>query len=74
MSLTKGPLELELRPVEAPSAATPGARVFVLLPSLGELLGRDGFGEANPICLPGSLQPFRPLEFFAPYAAARRLH
>lgn len=46
-------LELELRPVEAPSHATPGARVFVLLPRLDELVGVAGFGQARPIMVPG---------------------
>jgi hypothetical protein len=74
MSPAKPMLELELRPVEAPSHATPGARVFVLLPRLDELLGEPGFGSAQPIVLPGALRPFVPSAFFAPYAARRHLH
>jgi hypothetical protein len=73
MSPTKPLLELELRPVEAPSAATPGACVFVLLPLLGELLGRPDFGVADPICLPGTARPFQPRVFFG-RPAGRRLH
>lgn len=30
---------------------------YVLLPSLGELLGVPGFGGRNPICLPGTCAP-----------------
>ncbi len=44
-------VELELRPVAAPSCATAGARVFMLLPTLDELLGATAFGEPRPILL-----------------------
>jgi hypothetical protein len=74
MGPAKPLLELELRPVEAPSRATPGAQVFVLLPPLDALVGAPGFGSAQPIVLPGSLRPFVPAAFFAPHAARRRLH
>jgi hypothetical protein len=57
-------LELELRPVEAPSHATPGARVFVLLPPLDELVGRPGFGASRPI-LCGAQLPYDPRMLFA---------
>ena len=40
--------EVELRP----AASTAGARVYVLLPDLDELVGVPGFGLANPIRLP----------------------
>lgn len=58
-------LELELRLVAAPAAATPGARVYALLPPLEELVGRDGFGRNGSICLPNTRRPFDPLTFFA---------
>lgn len=47
-------LELTLRPSEAPSCASPGAKVYVLLPSLEDLLGAPGFGLWDAIqCGPG---------------------
>ncbi|MGD9846872.1 MAG: hypothetical protein AB7O60_17515 [Variibacter sp.] len=45
-------VELELRPVEAPSCASEGARVFMLLPTVDELLGVTAFGSPRPINLP----------------------
>jgi hypothetical protein len=49
-------LHLELRPVEA--APHHGVtRVFVLLPTLAELLGEPGFGGRAPIVLPGHKRP-----------------
>jgi hypothetical protein len=42
-------LELELRLVDAPPCASPGARVYALLPRLEELLARPGFGARDPI-------------------------
>jgi hypothetical protein len=74
MTPAKPLLELELRPVEAPAHATAGAKVFVLLPSLDELLGRPGFGVSDPICLPGSARPFSPLALFSSQARRRALH
>lgn len=64
-------LELELRPIEAPSYATPGCRVFVLLPKLDELLGCPGFGVANPILVAGPA-PYDPRALFARFG--RVLH
>jgi hypothetical protein len=52
MSPPKPFIELELRPVEAPSYATAGARVFMLLPTVDELLGVPAFGHPRPITLP----------------------
>ena len=40
---------VELRPVASPAGSPQGARVFVLLPELDELLGVPGFGLCNPI-------------------------
>ncbi len=40
--------EVELRPA-ASSQGKPGARVYVLLPDLDELLGVPGFGLLDPI-------------------------
>ena len=52
---------VELRPV-APSAGSPqGARVFVLLPELDELLGVPGFGLRNPIRISRTFGFPRPL-------------
>jgi hypothetical protein len=65
MNASKPLLELELRPVEAPAGASAGACVYVLLPSLEELLDQPGFGCHAPICLPRSARPFDPLNFFA---------
>lgn len=39
MARPKPLLRLELRPVQAPDCATPGAQVFMLLPRLEQLLG-----------------------------------
>jgi hypothetical protein len=50
----KALLELELRPVAAHPEANPGACVYVLLPTLEELIGKPGFGRCDPIWLPGS--------------------
>lgn len=75
MTSSKPLLELELRPVAAPAHASAGACVYVLLPSLGELLVAPGFGEQNPICLPGRGRPFDPWALFGPYQQAdRTLH
>lgn len=41
---------VELRPAATPQAS-PGMRVYVLLPDLDELLGVPGFGLADPIRL-----------------------
>jgi hypothetical protein len=57
-------LELELRAVAAPAGASAGATVYVLLPSLAELLARPGFGERAPIVLPDAPRPFDPFVFF----------
>ena len=74
MATQKPLLELELRRVEAPTRASPGACVYVLLPELDELVGRPGLGSANAIRLPGSAAAFEPWVLFAPYAGRRRLH
>ncbi|MCZ7659122.1 MAG: hypothetical protein M5U07_15320 [Xanthobacteraceae bacterium] len=47
----------ELRPVEAPAEMGPGARAFVLLPTLEEILGIPGFAASDPIMLPGASRP-----------------
>jgi hypothetical protein len=57
MSTPKPLLELEFRPIEAPAHASAGACVYVLLPTLAELLGEPGFGSREPICLPGAGRP-----------------
>ena len=54
---------VELRPVAAPVGSPQGARVFVLLPELDELLGVPGFGLCNPIRISKSCRP-------RPFAAA----
>lgn len=57
MTTSKCLVQLELRPVEAPAHASEGACVFMLLPTLDELLGLPGFGSGNQICLPGARRP-----------------
>lgn len=52
-------LELDLRPIEAPACATPGASVYVLLPALDDLLSAPGFGDVNPILLGPSVSASR---------------
>jgi hypothetical protein len=47
-------LELELRPVAAPTRADPGGYVYVLLPTLEELIGNPGFARCDPIRLQGN--------------------
>jgi hypothetical protein len=42
-------LELELRPVAAPTQADPGGYVYVLLPTLEELIGVPAFARCDPI-------------------------
>jgi hypothetical protein len=51
MSFEFDPQPLELRRV------SPQARVYVLLPSLAELLGEPGLGCRAPIVLPGHARP-----------------
>ncbi len=46
-------LELELRPVAAPTQADPGAYVYVLLPTLEELIGVPAFARCDPIRVQG---------------------
>ncbi len=70
MTATVRPLlQLELRPVETPSHATAGACVYVLLPTLQELVGCPGFGRRDAICLPGTN---RPLDGWTLFGATRR--
>lgn len=57
-------LELELRPVAAPPGAAAGATVYVLLPTLGELLAQPEFGARAPILLPEAARLFDPFDFF----------
>jgi hypothetical protein len=59
MSLDFDPFarHLELRPVRAAREGAAPARVFVLLPTLAELLGAPAFGLAAPIVLPGHPRP-----------------
>jgi hypothetical protein len=40
---------VELRPIAPPAGSPQGAKVYVLLPELDELLGVPGFGLRNPI-------------------------
>jgi hypothetical protein len=47
--------DLTLRPVE--SSGDGDVRVYVLLPTLQELLGRSDFGRRNAILLPGHRRP-----------------
>jgi hypothetical protein len=60
MSLDFDPrsLHLELRPVRPSGGDGAPARVFVLLPTLAELLGEPFFGHVDPIVLPGHARPF----------------
>lgn len=55
---------LEMRPVEAPAGAAAGATVYVLLPTLEQLVQRPGFGLRAPIALPESNWPLDPRRFF----------
>jgi hypothetical protein len=75
MTTAKPLLELELRPVEAPAHASAGACVYVLLPTLEELLGVPGFGARGPICLPGAPRPVDGwLLFGSPHERGWTLH
>jgi len=58
---------LELRPVQA-SSADADTRVYVLLPTVEELLGQPDFGRRNPIFLPGHE---RPLDGWAIFGSIR---
>ena len=64
-------LELELRPIEAPAYASPGARVYVLLPRLDELLGAPGFGTRGAILLS---RPARAARFSSAVVPPHLLH
>jgi len=59
----KAGLQVELRAVEGTTS-----RVFVLLPSLEELLGVADFGHRNPIFLPRHV---RPLDGWAIFGSVR---
>jgi hypothetical protein len=63
----KSVLHLELQPVEA-SGEDAGMRVYVLLPTLEELLGEPTFGRRDPIFLPGHE---RPLDGWALFGSLR---
>jgi len=66
--LRKSRPHLELRPV-APGRDEPAEmRVYVLVPSLEELLGAPDFGRRDPIFLPGHR---RPLDGWAIFGSAR---
>jgi hypothetical protein len=52
---------VELRPVAPPAGSPQGARVFVLLPELDELLGVPGFGLRNPIRIASTFRRSGPL-------------
>ena len=58
MSFEFDPQPLELRRV------SPHARVFVLLPTLAELLGAPGFGQRDPIVLPRHARPLNGWDLF----------
>jgi len=59
-------VDLELRRLEPTSE---GVRVYVLLPSLEELLGQADFAHRDPIFLPGCR---RPLDGWAMFGSARQ--
>ena len=63
----KSVLHLELCRVE-PSSEGADMRVYVLLPTLEELLGAPDFGRRDPIFLPGHE---RPLDGWAIFGALR---
>jgi len=63
---------VELRPVASPAGSPQGARVFVLLPELDELLGVPGFGLRNPIRMSSTSRRARPLA--APLIRKTSLH
>ena len=64
-------LELELRRIDAPACATPGASVYVLLPVLEDLLNAPGFGAREPILLS---RPARAARFSVEAMPRRLLH
>jgi hypothetical protein len=53
----KALLDLTLRLVGNSCGDPADLRVYVLLPSLDELLGQPGFGRRDPIFLPGHKRP-----------------
>jgi hypothetical protein len=58
MTFQPAPLTpFELRPVQAPAIASPGAQVYGLLPPVDHLLGVPGFGRKNAILLAGARLP-----------------
>jgi hypothetical protein len=64
----KALLDLTLCPVRTSGAGDDDVRVYVLLPTVDELLGRPGFGRRDPIFLPGHR---RPLDGWAIFGAVR---
>jgi len=49
-----------------PSADSADIRVYVLLPTLEELLGQPDFGRRDPIFLPGHKRPLDGWAIFGP--------
>ena len=64
-------LELHLRAIDAPACATPGASVYVLLPTLEELVGVPGFGSCDSILIG---RPARAARYAAADVPQRLLH
>jgi hypothetical protein len=56
-------LDLELRPLEGQDVESD---LFLLPPSLEDLLGRPNFGQSDPIEIPVSLQPVDGWALFGP--------
>jgi len=60
--------------ISADEPAGDGGRLYLLLPTLGELLGVSGFAARNPICLPGSPRPLDGWALFGEPAENFTLH
>jgi hypothetical protein len=62
--LARPQADLELKRIAAPAWATPGARVYALLPTLETLVGQPGFGARSPIRVAPARPAFNPWAFF----------
>ena len=68
----KALLDLTLSPVRTSGEGAADIRVYVLMPSVDELLGQPGFGRRNPIFLPGHRRPLDGWALFG-FERGRRL-
>lgn len=67
-------VEPDLYPAAARRAASEGARVYRLLPTLETLLAQPGLARREPIRMPGSRRPFDPWALWNTHRRAMYTH